>query len=137
MVRLLQGDVGCGKTVVAAAAAAAQAAGSGLQAALMAPTELLAEQHWRNFQRLVPARSGSPVALLSGRQPARARRSALAAIASGEVRVVVGTHALFQEGIEFARLALVIVDEQHRFGVQQRLQAAGERPQAGPRCRTS
>ena len=119
MVRLLQGDVGCGKTVVAAAAAA-QAAGSGLQAALMAPTELLAEQHWRNFHEWFRPLN-LPVALLSGRQPARARRSALAAVASGEVRVVVGTHALFQEGIEFARLALVVVDEQHRFGVQQRL----------------
>jgi ATP-dependent DNA helicase RecG len=119
MVRLLQGDVGCGKTVVAAAAAA-QAAGSGLQAALMAPTELLAEQHWRNFHQWFRPLN-LPVALLSGRQPARARRSALAAVASGEVRVVVGTHALFQEGIEFARLALVVVDEQHRFGVQQRL----------------
>jgi ATP-dependent DNA helicase RecG len=119
MVRLIQGDVGCGKTVVAALAAA-RAAGSGLQAALMAPTELLAEQHWRNFSDwLRPL--GLPVALLTSGQPARARRSALGAIAAGEVRVVVGTHALFQEGIEFARLALVIVDEQHRFGVQQRL----------------
>jgi ATP-dependent DNA helicase RecG len=119
MVRLLQGDVGCGKTVVAAAAAA-RAAGSGLQVALMAPTELLAEQHWRTlcewFQPL-----GVPVALVSGSQPARTRRSALATIASGEIQIAVGTHALFQEGIEFANLALVIVDEQHRFGVQQRL----------------
>jgi ATP-dependent DNA helicase RecG len=119
MVRLLQGDVGCGKTVVAAAAAA-RAAGSGLQAALMAPTELLAEQHWRSFRDWF-APLGEAVALLSGGAPARTRRSALTAIASGEVRVVVGTHALFQEGIDFARLALVIVDEQHRFGVQQRL----------------
>ncbi len=119
MSRLVQGDVGCGKTVVAAAAAA-RAAGSGLQAALMAPTELLAEQHWRNFRQwFAPLRQ--TVALLSGSQPARTRRSALEAIASGEVRIVVGTHALFQEGIEFRNLALVIVDEQHRFGVQQRL----------------
>ena len=113
MVRLLQGDVGSGKTVVAAAAAA-RAAGAGLQAALMAPTELLAEQHWRNlcewFRPL-----GLDVALLSGSQPARTRRSALATIASGEMRLVVGTHALFQEGVDFANLALVIVDEQHRF----------------------
>ncbi|TLZ31714.1 MAG: ATP-dependent DNA helicase RecG [Gammaproteobacteria bacterium] len=120
MVRLLQGDVGCGKTVVAAAAAA-RAAGSGLQAALMAPTELLAEQHWRTFRDWF-APLGETVALLSGGLPPSARRSALAAIAGGQVRVVVGTHALFQEGIEFAALALVIVDEQHRFGVQQRLQ---------------
>jgi ATP-dependent DNA helicase RecG len=119
MLRLLQGDVGCGKTVVAAAAAA-RAAGSGFQAALMAPTELLAEQHWRNFcQWFQPL--GLPVALVSGSQPARQRRSALETIASGEVQIIVGTHALFQEEIEFANLALVIVDEQHRFGVQQRL----------------
>ena len=119
MVRLVQGDVGSGKTVVAAAAAA-RAAGSGLQAALMAPTELLAEQHWRNFNTWFKP-LGLTVALLSGSQPARTRRSAFEAIASGEIRVVVGTHALFQEGVEFADLALVIVDEQHRFGVQQRL----------------
>ena len=119
MVRLVQGDVGCGKTVVAALAAA-RAAGSGMQAALMAPTELLAEQHWRNFRDWFQP-LGLPVALLSGAQPARARRSALETVASGEVALVVGTHALFQEGIEFANLALVIVDEQHRFGVQQRL----------------
>jgi ATP-dependent DNA helicase RecG len=120
MVRLLQGDVGCGKTVVAAAAAA-RAAGSGLQAALMAPTELLAEQHWRTLRDWF-APLGETVALLSGGLAPRARRRALEAIAGGQVRVVVGTHALFQEGIEFAALALVIVDEQHRFGVQQRLQ---------------
>ena len=127
MARLLQGDVGCGKTVVAAAAAA-RAAGSGLQAALMAPTELLAEQHWRNFNAWF-APLGQTVALLSGSQPARTRRSALETIASGEVRIVIGTHALFQEGIEFKNLALVIVDEQHRFGVQQRLklQEKGQR----------
>jgi ATP-dependent DNA helicase RecG len=119
MARLVQGDVGCGKTVVAAAAAA-RAAGSGFQATLMAPTELLAEQHWRNLRDWFHP-LGETVALVSGSQSARARRSALAAIASGEVRIAVGTHALFQEGIEFARLALVIVDEQHRFGVQQRM----------------
>lgn len=119
MVRLVQGDVGCGKTIVAAAAAAS-AAGSGLQAALMAPTELLAEQHYKNFQAWF-----HPLHLfvtrVSGSQPARERRSALEAIASGEARIIVGTHALFQEGIDFAQLALIIVDEQHRFGVQQRL----------------
>jgi ATP-dependent DNA helicase RecG len=119
MVRLVQGDVGCGKTVVAAAAAA-RAAGTGLQAALMAPTELLAEQHWRNFSNWFKP-LGLTVALLSGSQPARTRRSAFESIASGEIKVVVGTHALFQEGVDFAHLALVIVDEQHRFGVQQRL----------------
>ena len=127
MARLLQGDVGCGKTVVAAAAAA-RAAGSAMQAALMAPTELLAEQHWRNLKAWFGP-LGETVALLSGSQAARTRRSALAAIASGEVRIVVGTHALFQEDIQFAALALVIVDEQHRFGVQQRLklQEKGQR----------
>ena len=132
MVRLLQGDVGCGKTAVAALAAA-RAAGSGAQAALMAPTELLAEQHWRSFRDWF-APLGETVALVSGSSPARARRSALAAIAAGQVRVVVGTHALFQEGIEFQRLALVIVDEQHRFGVQQRLRLTekGERAGAVP-----
>jgi ATP-dependent DNA helicase RecG len=119
MARLVQGDVGCGKTVVAAAAAA-RAAGSGFQATLMAPTELLAEQHWRNLRDWFHP-LGETVALVSGSQPARARRSALAAIAAGDVRIAVGTHALFQEGIDFARLALVIVDEQHRFGVQQRM----------------
>jgi len=129
MVRLLQGDVGCGKTVVAAAAAA-RAASAGKQAALMAPTELLAEQHWRTFHDWFRP-LGIPVALLSGGQPARTRRSALDGLASGEVRIVVGTHALFQEGIEFAQLALVIVDEQHRFGVQQRLKLSEKGQGAG------
>ena len=87
----------------------------------MAPTELLAEQHWRNFSTWFQPARICPVALLTGSQPARTRRSAHAAVASGEMRIVVGTHALFQEGINFASLALVIVDEQHRFGVQQRL----------------
>jgi ATP-dependent DNA helicase RecG len=129
MVRLLQGDVGCGKTVVAALAAA-RTAGSGAQAALMAPTELLAEQHWRNFRDWL-APLGETVALLAGSQPARTRRSALAAIASGEIKVAVGTQALFQEGVEFAQLALVIVDEQHRFGVQQRLRLSEKGVHAG------
>jgi ATP-dependent DNA helicase RecG len=129
MVRLLQGDVGCGKTVIAAAAAA-RAAGTARQAALMAPTELLAEQHWRSFQEWFRP-LGIPVALLSGGQAARTRRSTLEALASGEIRVVIGTHALFQEGIAFASLALVIVDEQHRFGVQQRLRLAQKGEGAG------
>jgi ATP-dependent DNA helicase RecG len=119
MVRLVQGDVGCGKTVVAAAAAA-RAVGSGLQAALMAPTELLAEQHAKNFERWF-APLDVPVALVTGSLPARTRRSALECVASGEIKLVVGTHALFQESMEFAQLGLVIVDEQHRFGVHQRL----------------
>jgi ATP-dependent DNA helicase RecG len=119
MVRLVQGDVGCGKTVVAAAAAA-RAVGSGLQVALMAPTELLAEQHARNFERWFRP-LGVPVALVTGSLPARTRRSALESAASGEIKLIVGTHALFQESMEFAELGLVIVDEQHRFGVHQRL----------------
>src|SRR5687768_6505444 len=119
MARLVQGDVGCGKTVVAAAAAA-RAVGSGLQAALMAPTELLAEQHAKNFERWFRALD-VPVALITGSLPARTRRSAAEAVASGDIKLVVGTHALFQESMEFQKLGLVIVDEQHRFGVHQRL----------------
>ncbi|HKZ74134.1 MAG TPA: ATP-dependent DNA helicase RecG, partial [Steroidobacteraceae bacterium] len=129
MQRLLQGDVGCGKTVVAAAAAA-RAAGSGLQAALMAPTELLAEQHWSNLSEWFRP-LGIPVALVTGSQAARTRRSALETLASGEVPIAVGTHALFQEGIDFAKLALIIVDEQHRFGVQQRLRLQEKGGKAG------
>ena len=101
MMRLVQGDVGCGKTVVAAAAAA-RAVGSGAQAALMAPTELLAEQHARTLDAWFRP-LGVTVALLSGSQPARTRRSALEAVASGEVQIAVGTHALFQEGVAFQR----------------------------------
>jgi ATP-dependent DNA helicase RecG len=119
MVRLVQGDVGCGKTVVAAAAAA-RAVGGGLQAALMAPTELLAEQHAKNFERWFRPLA-IPVALVTGSLPARTRRSALGALANGDIKLVVGTHALFQESMEFEKLGLVIVDEQHRFGVHQRL----------------
>ncbi len=129
MVRLVQGDVGCGKTVVAAAAAA-RAVGSGMQAALMAPTELLAEQHAKNFERWF-RELGIPVALVTGSLPARTRRSALEAVASGEIKLVVGTHALFQESMEFARLGLVIVDEQHRFGVHQRLALREKGARAG------
>jgi ATP-dependent DNA helicase RecG len=118
MNRLLQGDVGSGKTVVAAMAALVAAA-AGCQTAVMAPTELLAEQHFASFDRwLTPL--GVEVAALLGGQPARARSATLAAIADGRASVVVGTHALFQESVEFRELALVIVDEQHRFGVEQR-----------------
>ncbi len=120
MLRLVQGDVGSGKTVVAALAALA-AVEAGFQVALMAPTELLAEQHFQNFERwLKPLRL--PVALLSGKLTGRARQAALLSLAGGtQVRVAIGTHALFQEGVRFKRLALVIVDEQHRFGVHQRM----------------
>jgi ATP-dependent DNA helicase RecG len=118
MNRLLQGDVGSGKTVVAALAAVVAAA-AGCQTAVMAPTELLAEQHFASFDRwLTPL--GIDVAALLGGQPARARAATMAAVADGRAAVVVGTHALFQESVEFRQLALVIVDEQHRFGVEQR-----------------
>jgi ATP-dependent DNA helicase RecG len=120
MMRLVQGDVGSGKTVVAALAAL-RAVEHGAQAAVMAPTELLAEQHARNFSGwLEPL--GVRVALLTGRQTGKARAALEGDLASGNIRIAVGTHALFQEGVAFQRLALVIVDEQHRFGVHQRLQ---------------
>ena len=120
MMRLVQGDVGSGKTVVAALAAL-RAVEHGTQAAFMAPTELLAEQHARNFLAwLEPL--GVRVALLTGRQTGKARAALEADLAAGEVDVAVGTHALFQEVVEFRRLAVVVVDEQHRFGVHQRLQ---------------
>ena len=131
MMRLVQGDVGSGKTVVAAAAAL-QAVASGAQAAIMAPTELLAEQHHGNFRGwLEPL--GVGVAWLSGSQPAAERRAALARIAAGEAAVVVGTHALFQDGVEFSRLALAVIDEQHRFGVHQRLALTDKGTSAGRR----
>jgi len=120
MMRLVQGDVGSGKTVVAALAAL-RAVEHGMQAAVMAPTELLAEQHARNFLGwLEPI--GVRAGLLTGRLAGRTRAALSQDLASGAVQVAIGTHALFQEGIEFARLALVIVDEQHRFGVHQRVQ---------------
>jgi ATP-dependent DNA helicase RecG len=119
MMRLVQGDVGSGKTVVAAAAAL-QAVACGAQAAVMAPTELLGEQHHANFVGwLEPL--GVTVCWLSGSQTAATRRDALGRLATGEAAVAVGTHALFQEGVQFSRLALAIIDEQHRFGVHQRL----------------
>ncbi|PLV21340.1 ATP-dependent DNA helicase RecG [Pseudomonas guariconensis] len=118
MMRLVQGDVGAGKTVVAALAAL-QALEAGYQVALMAPTEILAEQHYLTFKRwLEPL--GIEVAWLAGKLKGKARAGALEQIASG-VPMVVGTHALFQEEVKFRRLALAIIDEQHRFGVQQRL----------------
>jgi len=119
MMRLIQGDVGSGKTVVAAIACL-KAIACGVQAAIMAPTEILAEQHWRNFSDWFRPLEIEP-AWLSGSQRAAARRDALAAIADGSAQLVVGTHALFQEGVEFDRLALVVIDEQHRFGVHQRM----------------
>ncbi|MCP4010867.1 MAG: ATP-dependent DNA helicase RecG, partial [Proteobacteria bacterium] len=117
--RLIQGDVGCGKTVVAAAAAL-QAVDSGYQVAIMAPTELLAEQHRRNFKNWCMD-LGISVGWLSSRLPAAEKKAARAAIESGEVQIAIGTHALFQQSVNFRRLGLIIVDEQHRFGVDQRL----------------
>ncbi len=119
MMRLVQGDVGSGKTVVAAMAAL-KAIEAGYQAAIMAPTEILAEQHYSNFEHWFSALQ-IPVAWLSGKQKGKKREQTLTALASGEARMVVGTHALFQDDVVFHRLALVIIDEQHRFGVHQRL----------------
>lgn len=132
MMRLLQGDVGCGKTVVAALAAL-HCLDAGYQAALMAPTELLAEQHYRNFTAWFTPLGLEPV-WLTGRQSAAERKQVLDRIQNGAALLVIGTHALFQREVEFARLALVIIDEQHRFGVHQRLALrekgahAGEHP---------
>jgi ATP-dependent DNA helicase RecG len=119
MQRLLQGDVGSGKTIVAALAAL-QAIESGKQVAFMAPTELLAEQHFRKLRAWLGG-LGIEIAWLSGSLPAKARRKAQDALASGAAPFAVGTHALFQEGIAMPHLGLAIVDEQHRFGVAQRL----------------
>lgn len=128
MMRLIQGDVGSGKTVVAAQAAL-HAIQAGHQAAIMAPTELLAEQHFKNFDRwFTPL--GVRVSWLAGKQKASVRNAALTEIADGGAQLVVGTHALFQDEVQFADLALVVVDEQHRFGVQQRLALSEKRTDA-------
>ncbi|PRB82708.1 ATP-dependent DNA helicase RecG [Pseudomonas sp. MYb185] len=119
MLRLVQGDVGAGKTVVAALAAL-QALEAGWQVALMAPTEILAEQHFNNFQRWFAA-LGISVAWMAGKLKGKARANQLQMIATGEAAMVVGTHALFQDEVRFHNLGLAIIDEQHRFGVQQRL----------------
>jgi ATP-dependent DNA helicase RecG len=128
MLRLLQGDVGSGKTVVAACAAQ-QVMHCGYQVAIMAPTEILAEQHLQSFSAWFEPLALTPC-LLTGRLKGKAREHALASIASGEAPLIIGTHALFQESVSFAQLGLVIVDEQHRFGVHQRLSLTdkGERP---------
>ncbi|WP_296205939.1 ATP-dependent DNA helicase RecG [Psychrobacter sp. UBA3962] len=119
MLRLVQGDVGAGKTLVAALAAC-YALDSGWQVAVMAPTEILAEQHLINFKAWFEP-LGIGVGWLAGKQTAKQRREALAQVAENEVQVVVGTHALFQESVVFAKLGLAIIDEQHRFGVEQRM----------------
>ncbi len=128
MQRLVQGDVGSGKTVVAALAML-QAIEAGFQAVIMAPTELLAEQHYRNFKNwLEPL--GLKLSWLSGKLKTAQRREALQQISSGEGQVIVGTHALFQQEVSYHRLGLVVIDEQHRFGVHQRL-ALREKGQQG------
>src|SRR3569833_1182410 len=119
MQRLVQGDVGSGKTLVAAAAALT-AVESGFLAAVMAPTELLAEQHLRNFSAWL-APLGVRIDSFVGKLKTKERAAAMARLASGETQVAVGTHALFQDGVAFAKLGLVVIDEQHRFGVHQRL----------------
>ncbi len=119
MQRLVQGDVGSGKTIVAALAAI-QAAEAGFQVAIMAPTEILAEQHRNHFAEWLEC-VGIEMAWLNGRMKVAERRQMLEKISSGEAKVVVGTHALFQEAVQFQQLGLVIIDEQHRFGVHQRL----------------
>ena len=128
MSRLLQGDVGSGKTVVAAAALLAAAA-NGYQGALLAPTEILAEQHYRGLARLLEP-FGLLTVLLTGGQRARERNAARDALASGQAAVAIGTHALIQEDVAYKRLGLAVVDEQHRFGVEQRdaLRQKGQHP---------
>ncbi|CAG2151781.1 ATP-dependent DNA helicase RecG [Cupriavidus campinensis] len=128
MHRLLQGDVGSGKTIVAALAAC-QAIDAGYQAALMAPTEILAEQHFRKLSAwLEPL--GVPVVWLAGSLKAKEKREAAARVESGEAQLVIGTHALIQDTVRFARLGLSVVDEQHRFGVAQRLALRGKAGEA-------
>ncbi|MDE0790099.1 MAG: ATP-dependent DNA helicase RecG [Woeseiaceae bacterium] len=119
MMRLIQGDVGSGKTVVAAVACL-KAIACGVQAAIMAPTEILAEQHWRSFSDWFRPLGITP-AWLSGSQRAALKRESLQSIADGSAQLIIGTHALFQEGVDFHRLGLVVIDEQHRFGVHQRM----------------
>ncbi len=132
MRRLLQGDVGSGKTVVAALACL-QAVENGWQAALMAPTEILAEQHYRKFAEWL-APLGLSIAWLSSSLARKDKLAALQGIASGEIQIALGTHALFQNDVVFHRLGLTVVDEQHRFGVAQRLalQDKGKTPQPSP-----
>ena len=119
MNRLVQGDVGSGKTMVAAALCYA-CHKNGYQSAIMAPTQILAEQHYKTFQKQL-APLGIKCCLITGSQPAAQRAALLAAVRQGEYSVVIGTHALIQEDVVFSALGLVVTDEQHRFGVAQRL----------------
>jgi len=127
--RLVQGDVGCGKTIVAAAAAL-HLVDSGYQVAIMAPTELLAEQHRRNFEGWCQP-LGIEVGWLTSRLPAAQKKAARQAIENGDTKIAIGTHALFQDSVQFARLGLIVVDEQHRFGVDQRLALKNKGQQDG------
>jgi ATP-dependent DNA helicase RecG len=124
MLRLLQGDVGAGKTVVALNAMLI-AAEAGKQAALLAPTELLARQHFETLRKMA-AQTGVEIALLTGRDKGRARESILIGLVDGSIQLVVGTHAIFQEAVQYRDLGLVVIDEQHRFGVAQRLALAAK-----------
>jgi ATP-dependent DNA helicase RecG len=124
MLRLLQGDVGSGKTVVALLAMA-RAVAAGAQAALMAPTEILARQHLATVEALAPA-ANLRFALLTGRDKGKARQKILNSLAAGDIDILIGTHALFQEDVTFRDLALAVIDEQHRFGVHQRLDLAAK-----------
>ena len=132
MLRLVQGDVGSGKTVIAALAAL-QAIANRYQVAFMAPTDILSEQHTETICRWF-TQLGLSVRRLTGKMKAKERRETLSALANHECQLIIGTHALFQEGVQFARLGLVIIDEQHRFGVEQRrlLQQKGQSAQEGP-----
>eukprot|EP00884_Botryococcus_braunii_P002590 jgi/Botrbrau1/12331/Bobra.4_3s0003.1 len=128
MLRLLQGDVGCGKTAVAFLALLA-AAGSNFQAALMAPTEVLAEQHAAKLEELLEAMPEDlrpTCALLTGRMRGSKKKEVYGRLEAGSLDIVIGTHALISETVSFKRLGLVIIDEQHRFGVEQRAQLAGK-----------
>jgi ATP-dependent DNA helicase RecG len=128
MIRLLQGDVGAGKTVVALLALAV-AVEAGAQGALMAPTEILARQHMASLGKIAD-RVGLRLGLLTGREKGRARDETLVALAAGQIDILIGTHALFQEGVTFQDLGLAVIDEQHRFGVHQRLALQGKALQA-------
>ncbi len=129
MLRLLQGDVGSGKTIVALLALLA-AVEAGCQGALMAPTEILARQHLASLEALWPRRPACGWRLLTGRERGAQRAATLGELAAGEIDILVGTHALFSEDVAFRDLGLAVVDEQHRFGVHQRmqLQGKGEKP---------
>ncbi|WEK46860.1 MAG: ATP-dependent DNA helicase RecG [Candidatus Andeanibacterium colombiense] len=131
MLRLLQGDVGSGKTVVALESMLI-AVEAGAQAALLAPTELLARQHFETMRQLA-APTGVSVALLTGRDKGRARESILMGLADGSIQIVVGTHAIFQEAVSYRNLGLVVIDEQHRFGVSQRLMLT-QKGKVTPHC---